>query len=155
MKSIDFFKGMAVGAGLMYLLDPDQGRRRRALVRDQMVHARHELEETTAARARHLANRGRGAAIEAAKRVVPGGEPVDDRTLEERVRAALGRVVSNPGAIDVMAADGRVTLIGPVLAREADRLVRRVCAVRGVREVDNRLDVRERAGNVPGLQGTE
>ncbi|HET9982335.1 MAG TPA: BON domain-containing protein [Longimicrobiales bacterium] len=154
MARTKFLAGLAVGAGLMYLLDPQQGRRRRALVRDQMVHARHELTDTAAARARHLANRGRGAAIETAKRVAPGADRVDDVTLEERVRAALGRTVSNPGAIHVLADSGRITLMGPVLAREADRLVSRVSAVRGVRELDNRLDVRERAGNVPGLQGT-
>lgn len=37
--------GMVLGAGIMYLLDPDRGKRRRSLVRDQMVHAGHELEE--------------------------------------------------------------------------------------------------------------
>ena len=29
----------------MYLLDPNSGRRRRALVRDQMIHAGHEAED--------------------------------------------------------------------------------------------------------------
>jgi hypothetical protein len=31
--------GMALGAGLTYLLDPDRGGRRRGLVRDKLVHA--------------------------------------------------------------------------------------------------------------------
>jgi hypothetical protein len=30
---------LGLGAGLMYFLDPDRGRRRRTLVRDQMAHA--------------------------------------------------------------------------------------------------------------------
>src|SRR4051812_35769009 len=33
---------VGLGAGLMYFLDPDRGRRRRALVRDQFIHALHE-----------------------------------------------------------------------------------------------------------------
>src|SRR5205823_2337781 len=48
---------------------------------------------------------------------------------------------------------GRITLSGPVLAREADRLLDRAASVRGVQGVENRLEVHQRAEDVPGLQG--
>jgi len=42
---------MGLGAGAMYLLDPEQGRRRRALVREKMTEARRRIRSraTTAA----------------------------------------------------------------------------------------------------------
>jgi hypothetical protein len=33
--------GLGMGAGLMFIFDPVRGKRRRALVRDQLVHAGH------------------------------------------------------------------------------------------------------------------
>jgi hypothetical protein len=55
-----FALGIVLGAGIMYYLDPDRGARRRALVRDQFVHAGHELEESARAGARHVRNRAGG-----------------------------------------------------------------------------------------------
>jgi uncharacterized membrane protein len=46
-----------------------------------------------------------------------------------------------------------VTLSGPILRDEVDRLLRGVASVRGIREVENRLTVHNQPGNVPGLQG--
>lgn len=146
--------GLAAGAGLMYLLDPERGRRRRALVRDQVVHGAHELEGLGAAagaRARDLRNRTRGALAEARGRI--RREPVDDTVLEERVRAELGRLVTNPGAIEVAADHARVVLSGSVLAGEAQDLLRGVAGVRGVDEVVDRLSSYENPGGHPSLQG--
>ncbi len=36
-KTIALLSGIGVGAALMYVLDPDRGRRRRALARDKAV----------------------------------------------------------------------------------------------------------------------
>lgn len=57
----------AVGAGLMYVIDPKAGRRRRALMRDQAVHMAHEAEEavdTAGSKARHARNKAKGAVTE-------------------------------------------------------------------------------------------
>src|SRR5215813_6320515 len=54
----------ATGLGLMYFLDPDQGRRRRALMRDQMVHAAHKTGDAVDATSRDIANRAKGAVAE-------------------------------------------------------------------------------------------
>ncbi|HEX7052032.1 MAG TPA: SRPBCC family protein [Longimicrobiales bacterium] len=143
--------GAMLGAGLMYLLDPRQGRRRRAQMRDRMVHALHEVNDAADTTARDLRNRSVGAAAEVKSRL--HGERVTDEVLEARVRSAIGRAVTHPGAIEVSADDGFVTLRGPVLAREVDDLLSAAESVRGVRGLNHRLEVHETAGNVPGLQG--
>jgi hypothetical protein len=76
-----------------------------------------------------------------------------DQVVQDRVRSKLGRFVSHPGAIRVTVNNGRVTLEGPILANELDRLIGAVRAVRGVRSVEDQLDVREGSGRLPSLQG--
>jgi hypothetical protein len=143
--------GVTAGLGLMYFLDPDQGRRRRALVKDQMVHAAYKTGDAMDATSRDIANRARGAVAEIRGRFK--NEAVSDDILGDRVRARVGAVVGHASSIDVDVQDGRVTLGGPVLAHDVDRLLRRVAAVRGVQDVDNRLQVHAEPGNIPGLQG--
>jgi len=61
--------GAAVGAGIMYLFDPENGRQRRAIVRDK---ARKYLRLTTEAvdgTSRDMMNRARGLVIELRSRV--------------------------------------------------------------------------------------
>jgi hypothetical protein len=142
---------VAAGAGLMYLLDPDGGRRRRALVRDQLVRAAHRTGDAVDATSRDVSNRARGVVAELRSRLSTAH--VSDEVLHERVRARIGSVIGHAGAVDVQVEDGRVTLRGPVLAEEVERLLRRVRAVSGVREVVDRLEVHDAPGNVPGLQG--
>ena len=58
-----FVLGALMGAGVMYLFDPDRGRRRRARLRDRLLHGAHEAEdfgEAAASTARHMRNRARG-----------------------------------------------------------------------------------------------
>jgi len=143
--------GVAAGLGLMYFLDPAQGRRRRALVKDQMVHAAHKTGDAVDSTSRDIANRAKGAVAELRGRLQ--GAEVSDDVLRERVRARVGAVIGHAPSIDVDVSEGRVTLSGPVLAHEVDRLLRRVGAVRGVNGVESRLDVYAEPGNVPGLQG--
>jgi osmotically-inducible protein OsmY len=142
--------GLGIGAGLMFFLDPERGRRRRALVRDQFVHSARVGGDAAGATRRDLMHRATGVA--ARLRDVTGRAPVNDTVLVERVRAQLGRAVTHPRAIDVEAHAGVVTLRGPVLRDEVPRLLRSVGRVRGVREVVNVLDEHERARNVPALQ---
>lgn len=151
MSQKDLLIGIALGAGAMYLLDPDRGNRRRALLRDQGAHAANTLEARGRATAKHLRNRARGAAAETRARMTE--REVDDPVLEGRVRSELGRAVSNPGAVHVEAHDGCVILSGPVLAEEAGRLLSTVRSVRGVEEVEDRLDLHETAGSISALQG--
>jgi hypothetical protein len=143
--------GAAAGLGFMYFLDPDQGRRRRALARDQMMHAAHRTGDAMDATSRDLANRAKGAVAELRGRFQ--SREVSDDVLRDRVRARVGAVIGHASSIGVDVADGRVTLGGPVLAHEVPRLLRRVAAVRGVKEVEDRLEVHSEPGDIPGLQG--
>jgi uncharacterized membrane protein len=143
--------GIGLGAALMYFLDPDRGRRRRGLVRDQVVSAVSKADDAVGATARDLGNRARGLASEARSRFKQ--DEASDEVLVARVRAELGRAVSHPSAIEVTAEQGRVTLSGPILAREVDDVLSTVRSVRGVADVENQLEVHERPDNIPALQG--
>lgn len=151
-KGLSVLSGAGLGAGMMYLLDFDQGRRRRALVRDQAARSARKTRDAVAATARDAQNRARGMAFTMKSWVSPT-EPLTDGVLIERVRAKLGMLVRHPRSIEVAARDGTVMLSGPVLADEVDSLVAMVSRVPGVRHVENRLEIHEEAGDVPGLQG--
>jgi hypothetical protein len=149
-KGWTWMSGAGLGAGLMYLLDPDRGKRRRALLRDQMVHTWHRTSDAMGITARDLNNRIHGIAAKTRSRFTC--EEVDDEVLAERVRARLGHVVTHPRSIDVVVRGGRVTVSGPILAGEAGRMLSSIASVRGVVAVEDRLERHERAENVPGLQ---
>ncbi len=151
MNSRALMAGAGLGAGIIYLLDPDRGARRRARLRDTAVHAASVTTRAVGTTSRDARHRMHGTA--SSLRHLVRGERVDDQVLAERVRAKLGRLVSHPHAIDVAATDGSVTLSGPILEREAPRLLRAVHRVRGVCDLIDRLDRHEQAGNVPALQG--
>jgi osmotically-inducible protein OsmY len=146
-----FIGGIGIGAGLMYMLDPDRGSRRRALVRDKIISAANSVPDAMASTARDLRNRARGVAA-GAKSLFTSDE-ASDEVIAERVRSKIGRVVSHPRAIEIAAEQGLVVLSGPVLADEVDELLSCVSSVRGVVRVENQLEVHEQAGDVPGLQG--
>lgn len=65
MDRYSFLAGMAAGAALTFILDPSSGRRRRALVRDQFVHAGHKTRDVVEGKAADLSNRARGLVAEA------------------------------------------------------------------------------------------
>src|SRR5688572_9552032 len=143
----------AAGAAALatYFLDPAQGRRRRAVLRDKTYGRLSHLGEASRMVAVDLRNRVKGTFGAVRQRVV--SHDVPDEVLAERVRAALGRVVSHPGSIEVEASQGSITLRGPILEREANRALRAVRAVPGVHGMRDELEHHEQAGDVPGLQG--
>lgn len=145
-KEILVAGGVGIGLGLMYVLDPERGKRRRAMLRDRTTHALRSTRVTLGKKAQDMGNRARGLAAEA--RTALHREAVSDEVLEQRVRAQLGRAVLKPGDVEVIAAEGCVTLRGVVCAGEVERLLRRVSRVRGVRSLESQL-------NVKGLHAAE
>lgn len=150
-KGLTFGAGLGLGSGLMFLLDPDRGKRRRALLRDKCAWSARKTGEAFEVTARDLRNRAQG--IASGVQSTFKGAPTDDTVLTDRVRSKLGRVVSHPHAVQVTAQDGTVTLAGPILEHEVPYLLGCVNRVSGVKEVVNNLEVHAEAGNHPALQG--
>lgn len=83
-----------MGAAVMYVLDPDKGRRRRALVRDKAVRAAHKTGDVIGSRSRDLGNRARGIAAEARSSLDQASRAVRDagRNRAERPERDRGNV---------------------------------------------------------------
>ena len=127
----------ATGALVMYFMDPDRGRRRRALVRDKTMAAGSEVGELARTKSRRVADRTRG--LVARTREHFSHEALPDDRLQARIRSQLGRLVERPHAVEVQVHDGQVVLSGVARAEEIDALVDTVAAMRGVQAVDSRL----------------
>jgi hypothetical protein len=146
-----FVSGLGVGAGLLYWMDPQSGRRRRARSAEKLTHGAHALADGSEKGARDLAHRASGALAHARSWFRRGAVP--DEVLEERVRAKLGRVCSHPGAIRVRSMGDRVELTGQILRQDRYRVLRAVHRVRGVEGVEDRLEVHDKPDDIPALQG--
>src|SRR5205085_3784974 len=149
--AVALLSGIGVGAALMYILDPDRGGRRRALIRDKVVRASNATQCYVGKMSRDLSNRAQGLVAETKN--LFRSEDVADEVLVERVRTALGRHAVHHRALEITVNQGRVSLRGPALADEVDELISCVESVRGVDEVDNQLEVHEQAGGISALQG--
>lgn len=151
-KTFAWIKGAGIGAGLMYLFDPDRGRQRRARLRDQATHIATDARRGLEAGNRDLRQRMRGLAHDVSQRLQPRAA-VDDSTLNARVRAALGHAVSNAHAVETDVADGRVRLRGAIAVDDVPLLLAALWRVPGVREIEDRLDVQTHGSQAAPQQG--
>ena len=140
-----------VGAGLMYLFDPDRGKRRRALMANKITHAGKVAGDVTGKTGRDVRNHLQGVIAEI-QSLFQAAEISDD-VLQARVRSKLGRVVSHPRAIEVKADDGLIVLTGPILTKEEVPLLDAVRRLAGVKSIENLLELHDEAGEIPALQG--
>jgi gas vesicle protein len=150
-RTVGLVSAAGIGAGLMYLFDPDRGKRRRALIRDKAKHMKHVAIQTVTKTERDLRNRLRGVAAEMGSLV--DSEEVSDDVLAARIRSKLGRVVSHPRAVKVKVVEGRAILTGPILSDEAVPLIEVATGIPGVKSIENRLELHENAGDIHALQG--
>src|SRR4051812_532 len=109
-----------LGAAMMYLFDPRSGRRRRAAISNQVTHTVKVEHDLIGKARRDLEHRAQGIVQQ-----VRGASASDlsDPVIAERVRAAIGHLVSHPRALEVAVQDGVVTLRGPILEDEAASLL--------------------------------
>ncbi len=142
-RSWAFLGGVGVGALVMYFMDPEAGNRRRYLARDRMARTGRKTGNLVGGRTRDLANRARGIAARIRARVET--ETPSDDVLAQRVRAALGRVISHPRLISISARAGVVTLTGSVSEEECQGLTAAVRRVQGVADVIDETNVRQAA----------
>lgn len=145
--------GFLLGAGTAYFGDRARGRQRRAKVRDRLASALRKERMLLDRAVRDAGYRVHGALERV--RHPPDDSAVPDQVIIGRVRAQLGRVVTHTHAIDATAAGGVVCLRGPILEAEADRAVREVSRVPGVRDVIDDLERHPSAARIPALQGGE
>jgi hypothetical protein len=151
--------GIAIGSGMMFLLDPQQGNRRRARVREKATSWTRTTGRTIERTAHALeagysrVRAGSQGLVEAARRLASGTDQVSDEALAQRLRACIGRHSSHPRAIDVEVRDGCAIFSGPILESEAHEVLQCASAVRGVQAVDNRLELHADPGRIPELQG--
>lgn len=136
MQWLNWLGGMAVGALAMYIADPSEGRRRRALLQDKMTHYSHQTQKAVGRTVRDARNRITGLQAEAS-RMMSGREakPLDNHVLEARVRSRIARALPELDEIEVTADDGIITLSGNINADHEDRLIELVEGIPGVEGV--------------------
>jgi hypothetical protein len=152
-SGITMVGGAGIGALLMYFLDPDRGRRRRAMMQDQAMKARRKISDAADATARDVRNRSAGLLWEARSWFTQ--KPVDenDQAVLNRVRSNLGMLVRHPRSVDVSVSQGSVTLKGPILEDEVDQVLRAIPRIPGVQDLKNRLEVHKDSAGISVLQG--
>jgi hypothetical protein len=151
VKLTSVIEGIGIGAALMYFLDPDRGRSRRARIQDQAQCALRKKRAAYGVMTRDVSNRVEGLRHEMEARLHPDDAP--DEIVQERVRAAIGHVCRHPSAIEVRAVEGSVLLLGDIRSTEVQNVVRTASLTRGVRRVENQLTVHPADEDVPSLQG--
>jgi len=112
-SSFSLLGGVAIGAGLMYMVDTGLRRRTQRAVTPISV--------------------------------VPRRPSVPDWVLAERARLEVWRTIANPDSIQISVRDGCVTLWGPVLAEEPERLREKLVKLPGLRKLDLQLTTQEDA----------
>jgi osmotically-inducible protein OsmY len=135
-----FLRFAAVGAALVYFFDPQQGARRRNMLRDRVL-------AFFRRRGREGQRMGRAASAEVygakqkATHLREEPKEFDDQTLKAKVESEVFRPADAPkGDVDVNVEDGVVYLRGQVERQEmVEDLERRVRSVQGVERVENLL----------------
>jgi hypothetical protein len=140
-KSWAFLGGLGLGALAMYFFDPTSGVRRRNVARDRVLRTTRDTRRDLERKARNLRNRAQGAVARTRTRF-ESDNPADD-VLAQRVRTALGRIISHPRMVNISAEAGVVTLSGTVIEEEAKALSEAVRRVRGVKDVVDQTEVRD------------
>lgn len=129
---------LAVGGAAAYLLDPQQGRGRRARMRDQARAAarRRRLEAERSVRYAQGRLEGTAAAVRGKRRFTPA----DDRALADKLKEVLSRTSSDTSDVTVEVVDGVATLRGELGTPQEVQEITRACAeVNGIERVENLL----------------
>ena len=140
-QSVSFFIGLLTGAALMYVFDPERGRRRRAIILDKSRSAASHGQSSLQRQIRHLSNRASGVAAALTSPLsIARHVTVADDVLERRIRSELGRVVDVRN-IQVKAENGTVSLTGLVERNKLEALLSAIQRIRDVKNVRNELTV--------------
>jgi osmotically-inducible protein OsmY len=143
MKSASLVIGAAAGAAGVWFLDPNDGARRRNVVRDKALKYVREGGAEAERKASYVAGQAKGVAHEAAPTGDKGepAERLNDPALARKVETEIFRPADAPkGEVSVNVEDGVVYLRGEVEDPETIRtLAEDAAKVEGVRRVENLL----------------
>lgn len=140
----------AMGVGLMYLMDPQRGRQRRAWLADTLTGSVRNMGKTFYHTGKDVANRAYGTVTGVGSSSQPTG-PLYSEQLRDRVQSEINRVAPQAQAVQVMAdINGSVTLTGSVRPEDSDRIIAAVEDVDGVNLVINRLQVGSGQSTITG-----
>ncbi len=132
----NWLAGMAVGALAMYIADPSEGRRRRALLQDKVSSYSSKAQDMVEGSIRDARNRFSGLQSEALRMISSRqAKPIDNHVLEARVRSRVARAFPQLGEITVDADAGMVTLGGDIASEDEGPVLSLVEAIPGVEAV--------------------
>jgi hypothetical protein len=101
-KAAALLSGIGIGAGLMYLLDPERGRLRRAIARDKAVSLANKTGDAVARTSRDIGNRAKGVAAEVrsafAGLTAEGAEGAEGRREDSARAFSESQEFSSPSA---------------------------------------------------------
>ena len=143
MRSASLMLGAAAGAAAAWFLDPNDGARRRNVVRDKALKYVRKGSAEAERKARYAAGQAKGVAYEA----TPGGEKgepaerLNDPALARKIESEIFRAGDAPkGDVSVNVENGVAYLRGEVSDPDAiRRLGEETAKVEGVRGVENLL----------------
>lgn len=81
VSAVGVIAGVAVGALAMYMLDPVQGNRRRALARDKIYSAKVHAGKWANATSRDIANRAKGVCVKASHLLPHSRQPAQSQKV--------------------------------------------------------------------------
>ena len=141
-KTTTFLFGAAAGAAAAWFLDPNDGTRRRHVVRDKTAKYARKGKDEAVRKADYATGVAQGVVQEATpSERAPAEERLNDPALARKVETEIFRDADAPkGQVSVNVEDGVVFLRGQLDDQaEIDRLVERAEAVDGVRGVESLL----------------
>jgi hypothetical protein len=146
--------GAGLGAGLMYLLDPQGGRGRRAVARDKSVSAIKNGGKAAAKTSRHLGNKTKGLVSQAGSKLRGSDLMEDGEALLKQVRRKIRRTASHPMAVEVVVREGNVVLHGLILASELEGLLAAIRTIEGIAAIENQLEIHESAEDLAAYRNS-
>lgn len=78
--------GLAIGATLMYIFDPEKGNQRRSLIRDKAVGLKNDAQETITGTAQDLSNRAKGLLHETKSAFTNGENQEEQNTQNDKAK---------------------------------------------------------------------
>lgn len=136
-----FTMGIAVGAAIGFLLDPDRGHSRRARLSDQARSQARSASDSLKSGLEYQRGVAKGMVHDLTEPLRPRRE-YDDDTLLQKVRSEALGYWDHPDTIEVDIRDGMVRLTGQVDSEKGrDQLIELIRAVDGVGLIDDRLAI--------------